>query len=67
MVIEHAAQLNFLMLTASRARPSGPPFAADSKRVRITICNGSGVEVLREQMVSESTNWIIHADALNYS
>ena len=54
------------MLTVSRARPGGPPFAADGKRVRITIGNGSRAEVLHEQMVSESGNWIIHSDTLNY-
>ena len=54
------------MSTVSRARPGGPSFAADGKRVRITIGNGSRVEVMRGQLVSESANWIIHSDTLSY-
>ena len=50
------------MSTVSRARPGGPSFAADNKRVRITIGNGSRVEVMHGQMVSESANWIIHTE-----
>ena len=42
-----------------KARPGGPPFAADSRRVRITIRNGSRMEVICGKLVSESTNWII--------
>ena len=52
------------MSTVSRARPGGPSFAADGKRVRITIGNGSRVEAMRGQLVSESANWIIHSDTL---
>ena len=51
------------MSTVSRARPSGPSFAADGKRVRITIAN---VEAMRGQLVSEHANWIIHSDTLSY-
>ena len=50
-VIEHAALRFSLDLcglsTVSRARRGGPPFAADGKRVRITIGNGSRVETIR--------------------
>ena len=54
------------MSTASRARPGGPSLAADGKRVRITIGNGSRVEAMRGQLVSERANWIIHSDTLSY-
>ena len=50
------------MSTVSRARPGGPSFAADGKRVRITIGNGSKVEAMRGQRVSERANWIIHTE-----
>ena len=42
----------------STVRPGGPSFAEDSKRVRITIGNGSRVEAMRGHLVSERTNWI---------
>ena len=54
------------MSTVSSARPGGPPFAVDGKRVRITIGNGSGAEVMRGQLVSKSANWNIHSDILSY-
>ena len=54
------------MLTASGARPGEPSFAADGKRVRITIGNGSRVEAMPGQLVSERANWIIHSDTLSY-
>ena len=47
------------MSTVTRARPGESPFAVDSKRVRVTICNGSKLEVIRGQLVNESANWII--------
>ena len=33
--------------------------------MRITISNGSRVEAKHGQLVSESTNWIIHSDTLS--
>ena len=52
------------MSTASRARPVGPPISADSKRVRIAIGNGSRLEAIRGELVSERANWIIRLDTL---
>ena len=49
------------MSTASRVRLGGPPFTRDG---RITISNGSKAEPIREKVVCESANWIIHLDAL---
>ena len=54
------------MSTVSRVRPGGPSFAADGKRVRITIGNGSRVEAMRGQLVSERANWIIHSDTMEF-
>ena len=54
------------MSTVSRARPDGPSFAADGKRVRITIGNGSRVEAMRGQLVNERANRIMHSDTLSY-
>ena len=51
------------MSTVSRARPGGPSFEVDGKRVRITIGNGSRVEAMRGQLVRERANWIPHPAA----
>ena len=42
------------MSIVPRARPGGPPFAVDGRRVRIATGNGSGAEAMRGQLVSES-------------
>ena len=42
----------FWMTTVSRAKPGGPPFVADGKRMRITVGNGSRVEAICEQLVN---------------
>ena len=52
------------MSTVSRAIPGGPPISADSKRVRITLDNGSRLEAIHGELVSKSTNWIICLDIL---
>ena len=58
MVIEHAALRFLIEYSVPRAKPGGPSFAADGKRVRIS--NGSRVEELCGQLVSKSANLIIH-------
>ena len=46
----------FWILIVVRARPGGLPFAADSRRVSITI---KRVEAMRGKLVSVSANWIM--------
>ena len=61
-VVEHAAlrvSLKFLDVDRFRAKAGGPPFIADSKRVKITTGTSSRAGVKREKLASESANWII--------